>query len=78
LAPLGSSGTAPKVLVVAGHAGRWPVWHAAQHRDRPHPPVSGDEGAPHLCALAKYTHAHLRMPRCHAPSSRVPARPAAG
>jgi hypothetical protein len=25
VAPLGSSGTAPKVLVVAGHAGRWPL-----------------------------------------------------
>ena len=41
VAPLGGTGTAYEVLVIPGNAG---LKHPALHRDRPHPPVTVDEG----------------------------------
>ena len=86
MAPLLGAGLANKVPVKPGHADLQPP---ALHRDRPHPPVTLDEGVLHVAAFAKYAFSGSMFPRsmasadhlfpeCRTPSSRAPVQHAAG
>ena len=86
VAALDTAGPANKVLVKPGHAD---LQHPAQHRDRPHPPVTLDGGVLHFAAFAKYAFSGSMLPRsmacadhffpeCRAPFSRAPTQHAAG